>query len=507
MILTLDLGSSVTKVALWDPGGLVALAGAPVATSHPVAGWSEQQPSDWWASLVAACTRLRAQVPEAYGSVEVVGCTGARQSFALVDAAAEALGPAILWSDRRAACEAEALRRSLGPAGVTAPFGIPLDAASVPAKIAWLATHEPARLEASVWILAPRDLVAWWLTGTVATDATMAWRSGLYDDSGRVVGELSGPAGGRLAPVFPSDQVTGQVVGPAADQLGLAAGTPVAIGAGDRPCEVLGSGADESCPMASWGTTANVSLPVAARPDRAPSGLVVSRAATGGWLLEGGLSAAGSLLSWFGELTGRAPEELATLAGTSPPGARGVVATSWLDGARAPWWHDDARAALVGMSSSHGPADLARAVFESVAWDLQRCLEAMAGRHPEGPGVSALALGGAGATIAVWLDVLCGITGLPAVVRRSGQAASAGAALLAAAAVGIPCDPEHLDPVVRRTDVDAVVAGRYLGQREAADRVAASVIGLTDSPDAAPDAPQDAVPDAPPDGSLGTPCA
>jgi xylulokinase len=495
VILTLDFGSSVTKAAVWDRSGLVALAGSPVTTSHPAPGCSEQQPSEWWASLTAACARLRAQAPEAYRSVDVVGCTGARQSLVLADADAEALGPAILWSDRRAVGEAEALRRSLGSAAATTPFGIPLDAGSVAAKIAWLAAHHPARLEASAWVLAPRDLVAWWLTGTVATDASMAWRSGLYDETGRVVGELSGPAGDRLAPVLPSDQVTGSLVASAAEQLGLLAGTPVVVGAGDRACEVLGSSADETWPMVSWGTTANVSLPVAARPDRPPAGLVVSRAATGGWLLEGGLSAAGSLVSWFGELTGRTPEELAALAATSPPGARGLVATSWLDGARAPWWHDDAGAALVGMSSSHGPADLARAVFESVAWDLQRCLEAMAGRRPEGPRVSGLALGGAGATIAVWLDVLSGITGLPAVVRRSGQAASAGAALLAAAAVGIPCDPDRLDPVVQRIEVDATVASRYLGQREAADRVAAAVIGLTGSPG------------APAGGPRGTPCA
>ena len=45
MILTIDLGTSVTKAALWDRTGLVALAGAPVDTVHPAPGWAEQDPS------------------------------------------------------------------------------------------------------------------------------------------------------------------------------------------------------------------------------------------------------------------------------------------------------------------------------------------------------------------------------------------------------------------------------------------------------------------------------
>ena len=53
-----------------------------------------------------------------------------------------------------------------------------------------------------------------------------------------------------------------------------------------------------------------------------------------------------------------------------------MAATPWLDGARAPWWEPEAAACLAGLGS--GPrdrADLARAVFESVGWDVCRCLD------------------------------------------------------------------------------------------------------------------------------------
>jgi xylulokinase len=486
VILTLDLGSSVTKVALWDPyagggaggpGGLVSWAGAPVATEHPRPGWSEQDPADWWASLVQACGEVRSAHPEAFAAVRVVGCTGARQTMAVVDAEARPVGPAILWSDRRAGIEALRMADSAG----MAVHGIPLDGASVAAKLVWLYDHEPDRMAVASWVLTPRDLVVRWLTGVVATDPTMASRSGLALPDGRVVRALAGEAEALLAPVHPPDRVTGELTESAAGALGLAPGTSVVIGVGDRASEVLGSGATDACPLVSWGTTANLSVPVEALPARVPDGLVVSRSATGGWLLEGGLSAAGSLLAWIGALTGQPPATLIEGAGRSGPGARGVVATPWLDGARAPWGRGDATLGFAGLDSSHGPGDLARAAIEGVAWDVQRCLEAAAGRQPSGPPPTGLALGGSGATSRVWVDVLAGITGMPASTRRSGQAASAGAALLAARAVGTECDLDRLDPVdpgggVPRPDPATVAAYRELRARS--DRVVAAALRL-----------------------------
>jgi xylulokinase len=466
VILTLDLGTTVTKVGLWGTEGLVALAGTTLTTDHPAPGWSEQDPSAWWASVVDACGRVRSLAPDGFAAVEVVGCTGARQTFAPVDGSGVPVGPGVLWSDRRATVEAQELA---------------VDAGAVAAKIAWMSAHQPDRLEAASWLLAPRDLVVLRLTGVVATDPTMASRSGLYDPEGRVVSALAGPAASLLAPVVPSDRVTGAVTASSAAELGLTPGTPVVIGAGDRACEVLGSGATERCPMVSWGTTANVSLPVSSHPDP-PTGVVVSRSTDGGWLVEGGLSAAGSMVAWLGGLTSRVPEELAELARRSPPGSRGVVATPWLDGARAPWWRHDAGAAFVGLSSAHDVADLSRAVFEGVAWEVARCLGLIAARRPAGPPVEELTLAGAGASTPVWPEVLTGITGLPARRRRSGQAASAGAALLSAAAAGIECTLDGIDAADARTVPDPAVVARYAELKDRAQRVAAAVVALDGGP-------------------------
>jgi xylulokinase len=483
VILTVDAGTSVTKVALWDQGGLVAMGGTAIDTVHPAPGWSEQDPSHWWSSVVDACAQVREQSPGGLESVEAVACTGARQTFALVDGTGDPMGPGIVWSDRRAGVEAEALADAPGAGnGSSTRTGIVIDAASMAAKIAWLVAHQPQTVDASAWVLAPRDLIAWRLTGIVATDVTLASRTGLYDADGQLADDLAGLARSKLPPVVPSDRVTGHLEAAAAAALGMPVGVPVVIGAGDRPCEVLGSGATESRPMVSWGTTANVSLPVGAPPAQPPPGAVVSRAADGRWLLEGGVSAAGSFLAWLGVLTGRSPGQLASLALDSPPGARGVWATPWLEGARAPWWQPEAAAAFVGLASAHEPADLARAAFESVAWEVERCLEVFASRYPAGRPVTGLVLGGSGATVPVWLEVLAGITGLEVTGRRSGQAASAGAAMLAAAAVGLDYDLDRIDPLDTRLEPRPSAVRRYAELRGQAEQVAKAVVGLARPP-------------------------
>lgn len=234
MILTVDLGTTVTKVALWSDHGVVARSGSTVHTLHPDPGRAEQDPATWWTSVKDASAQVRRQAPNSYRSVEVIGCTGPRESFATLDSTGTPIGPGMLWSDRRAAFEATRLAQDAEvKVGIDPRTGSPLDAGSMAAKLAWLAAHERERFERCTWILSPRDLVVWRLTGAVATDPSMASRTGLYDLAGDLVEALAGAVAEKLAPVVPSDEACGQLTTEAGSALGLRAGTPVVIGAGD----------------------------------------------------------------------------------------------------------------------------------------------------------------------------------------------------------------------------------------------------------------------------------
>jgi len=478
VLLAIDLGSTVTKAVVWASDGPRGVGRATLTTDRRAGGLAEQDPADWWKSVTSAC---RQAIENAGGDAtrSIVGVTfaAARQTFVPVDGDLMPLRPGVMWSDRRATVEAaEIADRCGGTDALRRRTGAILDSASPAAKLAWLERHEPSLSGQARWILAPRDYVVARMTGNVATDETLAQSSGLYDAALEPVPELVGRWVDLLAPILPPGGVAGTLRDEAAGELILRSGIPVVIGAGDRACKVLGTGAGRERPMVSWGTTANVSVPVGEWPDAPGLGVAMSRGAMGGFLIEAGMSSAGSFMEWLAGIGGgTSVDSLLQLAGESGPGARGVTAVSWLGGARAPWWHDDARAAFFALAPEHTIGDMARAVVEAVAFEADRCIRAVSGAVGTEPTAMALA-GGSG--LELWPEVLAAVTRLPGSRRPSGLAACAGAALVAGAATGVELDLDTIDPPGPVIDVDDDLAAVYETLRSTAQVAAAAALGF-----------------------------
>ena len=421
VVLTLDLGTTAIKAGLWLGGDLVGPTRAALSTTHPAPAHAEQDPESWWDAVVDAGAALRALAPDAYARVATVACSAARETFAPFDGALAPLGPGILWSDHRATGEVAGLG---DPAAFRHSTGVVLSPGCARAKVAWLQRHEPDRFASARWVLAPRDLVVARLTGTVVTDPSLASRTGWYSLAGDALGDA--PLRARLPEVVPSVRVLAIADTPWSAALALERSATVVVGAGDRACEALGTGAAPGRPMVSWGTTANVSVPHPGPVAALPSVAQVSRT-DDGFLVEAGLAAAGSAFDWLAALTGRSVDELWNAAATVAPGADGVGAHPWLAGARAPHWRADATAAFTGLRPHHSPAELARALVEGIAYDVTRCLELV------DPGGTELVVTGGGAANPTWQGILGAVSARTVVARRHLEAASVGARLLAGA--------------------------------------------------------------------------
>lgn len=463
-VLTLDLGTSATKACLWSEHRLLAIARSPIATSHPSAGRAEQDPEDWWRSVSDACAALRDEEPAAFDAIDLLGCSAARETFACFDSDLRAIGAGLLWSDARALDEA----RDLGdPIEFRRRTGVILAPSCCAAKIRWVQTHEPTWFNSARWLLSPRDFILGRLTGHVATDPSLASRTGIYHLDGTFGGDET--VATRMPTIISSLQSEPVAHG---HLLGLPHGTRAILGAGDRACEVLGVGATAEMPMVSWGTTANVSVPCSCPVNELPTKAQVSRSAVDGFLIEAGLSAAGAALDWLGSLTGRSATELLVEAERVDPGAGGLFAFPWLHGARAPWWRPNVNASFIGLSTAHGEAELARSIIEGIAFDVARCIDLFPGH------TQALAVAGRGARDPLWRSVVAAATGRPVMRRALTEAGSVGARILVAISEGAPIGVDELNPMTETEQPDPELVKRYAALRERSDRLAETVIGL-----------------------------
>jgi sugar (pentulose or hexulose) kinase len=93
------------------------------------------------------------------------------------------------------------------------------------------------------------------------------------------------------------------------------------------------------------------------------------------------------------------------------------------------------------------------------------------------PNVVELAVAGEGASMPLWRHVLAGAANRQVVARRHREAASAGAAIIGARAMGVELDPDQLDPIQDREhpfDSDVVA---YAELRMRHEMVARATIG------------------------------
>ena len=119
--------------------------------------------------------------------------------------------------------------------------------------------------------------------------------------------------------------------------------------------------------------------------------------------------------------------------------------------------------------------------MESVAWDVLRCMEVVTVGRLGGSSAAGVTLGGAGSGLPVWVEVLTSVLGVPALRHRSGEAASAGAALLAGKALGMGLTLDQLDPVEAVIEPDPAAVELYRGLRPRVDHVAEAVLAATES--------------------------
>ena len=452
LILTLDAGTTGLKCSVFDGSGkLVCACTAPYGVSYPAEGWAEQSAEQFYAAAVTAVRSMAGRFPP--DRVAVIGLSGTMNGCLPVDRDGRALCPNIIHADTRAVEELGEIRRILDDRTYYARTANRPDVHYTLPKVLWLRRHRPEVL-AGIWkVLNTKDAVYGFLTGNYGrTDFSDASLTGMFLAGSRtwdleLLSELKlDPA--VLPEVVPSHDVSGRLTKAAAEAMGLPAGIPVSMGAGDGSCATRGAGmagpGEAYCTVGSSAWLATLSDAPAADPEmRVFSFLDMDgRHST----VCGTVQCAAAAFDWAmrGLFLGRDPEgddfpDLEAAAASSPEGSRGVFFLPTLLGERTPWWDPDARGALLGMTCSHTRGDAVRAVYEGVVQALRQCGAVM---EETGLSYETLALIGGGARSGIWPQMFADAFGRPVTVPAEPRAATSLGAM-AAAGVGAGIFPSY----------------------------------------------------------------
>jgi xylulokinase len=449
VLLGIDLGSTRTKVGLvGGDGRLLALARAEHAFDvDPTTGRAEQDADAWWTGLGLAVHRA----VEAAGTTPAGICVaGQGPTLVATDATGVPIRPAITWLDTRPNAQRDRLERETGVRGWS--LGV------VPAA-RWLELEDAQAARGIRWYLNSWEALTLRLSGVAAT--TIAGEGpGIPDE----VIDASGIAPERIAPPVASGSVVGTLTADAGRHLGLAAGIPVVAGLVDAFASFHGARMVAPGDAIDVGGAAGGFGVYADRPVVVPGSFTTPAPLPGLFSVGGAMAATGAALDWFAGpvLGGVAIPQLLAEAATVPPGANGLIFLPYLAGERSPLWEPAARGAFVGLTLRHGRAEMTRAVIEAAAYAIRHVAAPILGA---GVPVTAMRACGGPAQDDGWNQIKADVTGFRVEVPRVRETATVGAAIVAAAGIGVhrdvPAAIEAMTAIERAFEPDPARAQVY----------------------------------------------
>ena len=360
LIVGLDVGTTSVKAVAFQPGSARRhVATRQYPTDEPAPGCRTQDPEVIVAAALAALAECVAAGDGA--AVAAVSLSAAMHGLMALDADLRPLTPLVTWADARAADEARSLRESGDVAQLHNVTGVPVHPMTPLAKLMWFARHQPETWAAARWWIGLKDYLIYRLTGTLATELSSASGTGLLEmatcawSPGALA--VCGVPAERLPEILSPTTVL-ELAPAASEEVGLPAGTPVVVGAGDGPLGNLGTGAiTPGVAGLTLGTSGALRLAFDRPRLGAGRALYCYVLTESLWVSGGSISNGGGVIPWAGRAL--APDLVAAgddpdaavleLAAQAPPGADGLAMVPYLIAERAPLWDPDLAGAYLGL--------------------------------------------------------------------------------------------------------------------------------------------------------------
>ncbi len=484
-ILSLDQGTTSTRAILFDHNGKAAASGQREFTQiFPQAGWVEHNPVEIWnsAQSVMADVLIDGNIrPE---QIAAIGITNQRETTVIWDkATGEPIYNAIVWQSKQTNEIADWLKNSGHEKLIKEKTGLIIDSYFSATKIKWILDQVPnsrERAQAGELLFGTIDTwLLWKLTNGKAhkTDYTNASRTMLFNIhqlkwDEEILALLDIPA-----VMLPEVCSNSEIYGYTEDYLFYGQQIPISGMAGDQQAALFGQQAFEKGMVKNtYGTGAFIVMNTGAEAIPSENGLLTTIAyGLAGeitYALEGSIFVAGSSIQWLRDglrmfTSAAESEEYASRVADSD----NVYVVPAFTGLGAPYWDQEARGAVFGLTRGTTKEHFIRATLESLAYQTRDVVETMG--KDAGVPIKLLRVDGGASQNDLLLQFQADI--LQTQVQRAAysETTALGVAFLAGLAVGFWQSREELAGFVSSGEVfepvmeGAVSENLYAGWQEA----------------------------------------
>ena len=446
----IDQGTTSSRFMVFDRNGdIVSIAQKEHQQIYPKPGWVEHDPLEIVGNTNEVIGAALARANLNASDLAAVGITNQRETTVLWDkATGRPLCNAIVWMDTRTAQLVAGYARDGGQDRFREKTGLPLTTYFAGLKLRWILDNvEGARpkAESGEALFGTIDSwLTWNLTGgpnagVHIIDVTNASRTQLmniatceWDED--MLSEFRIPRN-CLPRIVSSSEVYGEM------DTATLKGARLAGILGDQQAALVG----QTCfapgeAKNTYGTGSFLLMNTGTEPVRSKAGLLTTLAYRLGseapcYALEGAIAITGALVQWLRDnlkLFDVAPQIEPLAASVEDNGDVYIVPA--FSGLYAPYWRDDARGVITGLTRYATRAHIARAALESTAYQVRDVVEAM--QADSGIALSSLKTDGGMVANHLLMQFQADILDAPVIRPKVTETTALGAAYAAGLAVG-----------------------------------------------------------------------
>ena len=467
-ILGIDIGTESIRVAVFNETGVCQGFGiSENRTLHVNPGWAEQSVNQWEDSLITAIKKAILSSGVKPETIVGIGIDATCPTVVVLDKHNRPLRDAIMWMDLRATKEASEIASTESTALKVVGFGN-VSPEWFPCKVLWLKRNEPEIYQKAKTIIDQPDWLSYILTGELLlnlNNITVRWfygseTDGFPEDFYQKIG-INDFLAKLPSRIVRPGECAGYLQKSIAEKTGLKSGIPVAGGGADAYIGVIGVNALKPGQIALITGSSHLQIGLMENEFHTPgiNGTFCDAILQGYQVAEAGQISTGSVTKWFKDnfinnsITALARKNksiymvLDELSAKISPGSDGLLVLEHWQGNRTPWVDPTSRGVIRGLTLSHTPAHIFRAILEGVVYGTAVILERMKEQNIL---INEIIACGGATNSKLWMQIHADITGKPITIPEERQAASLGSAILASIAAGIyPSITEAADNMVK----------------------------------------------------------